>query len=890
MKTVFNYFYKLVLLTLIATNSYGQNIVVNPYLQNVQQEQITVMWEVGETGQGSVMWGLSPFDLNHTVTSTTNNVNGTSHIHTAVITNLTAKTKYYYKVIMAEGQSSIMRSFVTLSLSSDEEPIQLIAISDMQRDGSQPDKFREIIEEGIIPIIDPDGLHSLTDLEGILIPGDLVATGGNYSQWKNFFFTPADSIIGYVPIYPVPGNHEYFSGGLPNFKHYFSLPQNGAAGLEDECWFQDISNVRIIGLNSNSGTADKITQLDWLSSVLSEACANDHIDFVFAQLHHPFKSELWTPGESGFTGQVIDSLQQFSTDCGKASIHFFGHTHGYSRGQSRDHKHLWINVATAGGAIDNWGEFPNADYEEFVKSQDEYGFVHIDVTADDDPQFTIRRYGRGDQDVTEDNQLRDQITILNNEIKPSTPKNIFPDGDTIQSNCIVLKGSQFYGLEDTIQGAHWQVSTDNQFNDNIIQEHWKQSENWYNKVNLQALDDLTDIEIDPVQSSTQYHWRIRYRNQNLEWSDWSTSTTFYVDGENDILTNNLVINGDAENGISNWSGDIESLEDAECNSVLPYEGLSNFGVGGICANESDEGIAFQIIDLSTYESDIDTDSVSINYSAYIRNFNGSDIPELYIELYDDGVLITTSPIISNTTGEWIKKSNTLKLDVGIDECRIYLKGTRVAGSDNDSYFDNIEAYLVSGTGCPSCVGKSNEDNDMDGYCDDIDCNDKNANIYPGALEICDGLDNDCDGIFDTSDTIIWTNLGGNNLWSTPSNWDQNMVPLPCQHVVIIDNGNVNIEEAASCKSLEIDNVGSLNIGTEGTLLVISNNNNYPSIKVNGSMFINGELVIRNSNNAAIEISGTLTNNSKIKSTQTSLESIVIKSGGRFDDFGKTILK
>jgi hypothetical protein len=117
-----------------------------------------------------------------------------------------------------------------------------------------------------------------------------------------------------------------------------------------------------------------------------------------------------------------------------------------------------------------------------------------------------------------------------------------------------------------------------------------------------------------------------------------------------------------------------------------------------------------------------------------------------------------------------------------------------------------------------------------------------------------------------------------------------MVPLPCQHVVIIDNGNVNIEEAASCKSLEIDNVGSLNIGTEGTLLVISNNNNYPSIKVNGSMFINGELVIRNSNNAAIEISGTLTNNSKIKSTQTSLESIVIKSGGRFDDFGKTILK
>ncbi len=110
----------------------------------------------------------------------------------------------------------------------------------------------------------------------------------------------------------------------------------------------------------------------------------------------------------------------------------------------------------------------------------------------------LRCYGRGDQDVIEDNQLRDQITILNNEIKPSTPKNIIPDCDTIQSNCIVLIGSQFYELEDTIQGAHWQISTDNQFKHNIIQEHWKQSENWYNEVNLQALDDLTDIEIDPV--------------------------------------------------------------------------------------------------------------------------------------------------------------------------------------------------------------------------------------------------------------------------------------------------------------------------------------------------------------------------------------------------------
>jgi len=39
------------------------------------------------------------------------------------------------------------------------------------------------------------------------------------------------------------------------------------------------------------------------------------------------------------------------------------------------------------------------------------------------------------------------------------------------------------------------------------------------------------------------------------------------------------------------------------------------------------------------------------------------------------------------------------------------------------------------------------DKDGDGFLSPADCNDHNADVYPGAPEICDGLDNDCDGIF-----------------------------------------------------------------------------------------------------------------------------------------------
>lgn len=521
-------------LSLIATSGYAQSIRVGPYLQDATPTSIWIGWETTSGTESTVLYGTAPGRLTGSASGGSIASQGSARIHHTQITGLNPDTVYYYRV-QTDGATSDVIRFRTPAEASAEQPFRFVAYSDTQG-GPIPDMHTQVINEGVIDFVTGEfGPEMSDELDFAIEPGDLVDAGSNYGQWKTQYFDEEQNLIQHIPIYPVPGNHEQDSHW---FFDYFKLPENGTPGFEEHWWYKDHGNIRIVGLDSN-GNYRVQAQLDWLDGVLADAATNDRIDFVFAQLHHPHLSGIWTPGNTLYTGEVVERLERFSTDTGKPSIHFFGHTHAYERGQSKDHTHLWVNVAAGEGGIDFWDQ-SDIDYPEYQRVFPEWGFVLMEVEAGDNPKFRLRRVSRGNAIEPKDNEVVDDITIKRFNLAPSVPSPMFPEAGTVGIDPLAaeLRGSAFSDADGDFHAeSEYQLTTvAGDYSDAV--SHWVRFENWYApegatgsgngyySVNTVEDPDVSRTVVTDLDALTTYHWRVRYRDSALGWSEWSAESSF----------------------------------------------------------------------------------------------------------------------------------------------------------------------------------------------------------------------------------------------------------------------------------------------------------------------------------------------------------------------------
>ena len=131
------------------------------------------------------------------------------------------------------------------------------------------------------------------------------------------------------------------------------------------------------------------------------------------------------------------------------------------------------------------------------------------------------------------------------------------------------------------------------------------------------------------------------------------------------------------------------MTDGECDGTSPFEGARYFAVGGLC-NESTVGRMHQLIDVSMHSDSIDLGSMMINYGAMMSDWSGDDVPEMkLIFLTQGGITIDETEYIAGPFVNWTEVSNTINIPALTRQIKCELKGTRNAGTDNDSYFDNV---------------------------------------------------------------------------------------------------------------------------------------------------------------------------------------------------------
>ena len=222
----------------------------------------------------------------------------------------------------------------------------------------------------------------------------------------------------------------------------------------------------------------------------------------------------------------------------------------------------------------------------------------------------------------------------------------------------------------------------------------------YFNEDTQVGESLTTEAVPGLPENAELYWRVRYRDRSLEWSPWTAPVPFFT--SESLQGDNLLVNPGGEEGLDGWTvteGVAESLTAGECNGVNPFAGDRYFAVGGLCT-ESDLARMHQDVDVSAWADSIDA-GVQVAYAeGMLSDWSGADIPAMRLVLLDEneGVLEETG---------WFEMPSATWTPVAVESLlppltrmvRLELQGTRIAGADNDSYFDELSLRLGSTTDC-----------------------------------------------------------------------------------------------------------------------------------------------------------------------------------------------
>jgi hypothetical protein len=329
-------------------------IIKGPYLQNMTQSAVTIMWETDVLSNSTVHylsggnWLSSSGPAGRT-------------IHEIRLSGFSASQAitYYVESTADSGGAATLSSQATFRMAPPTgTPFRMCVWGDNQ---DRPEVFSQHVARMIVD--QPDLL---------LACGDVVSTGSIYAEWENRFLGPLRPLIQHTPMIVAIGNHE---GNAHWFYDFLAQPGN-------EHWFSYAwGNAYFVIVDTNFPFAPGSEQYNFIQQALLSPEAQS-ATWLFVAHHHPGYSEVY---EENIYAQIRAYLIPMYEAAG-VDINFHGHIHDYERGEftpPETGRRLWqVQTSGAGGTL--WTDEFDGDWEQIdLVILNTYHYCTVDVGATD---------------------------------------------------------------------------------------------------------------------------------------------------------------------------------------------------------------------------------------------------------------------------------------------------------------------------------------------------------------------------------------------------------------------------------------------------------------------------------------------------------------------------
>jgi uncharacterized protein (TIGR03437 family) len=293
--------------------------VHSPYLQNVRSNRATVVWSTRENIPGTVEYSTDQkFNLSapsriRAFPSSQTALGQTFYQHQVELTGLTPGTEYFYRVIMSDGTNLSTETDHRFRTAGPGKMMFLVFGDSGAGSPAQQEMAQALLKER------PNF---------ILHVGDMAYEEGTYDQFQANYFEYYKTIMWRAPVFPAPGNHEYYTDRASPYMNLHSVPTESVAEIDQGRYYSfDWGPVHFISLDSNlldnGFTAARM--LTWLEQDLEKTTAPWKVAY-FHHLPYPLDHHLDDPACSGSRRMLVPVLERHNVQ-----LVFSGHEHIYER-------------------------------------------------------------------------------------------------------------------------------------------------------------------------------------------------------------------------------------------------------------------------------------------------------------------------------------------------------------------------------------------------------------------------------------------------------------------------------------------------------------------------------------------------------------------------------